>query len=45
MFAGQCAFHPNIELVGTIILHVAKAAREANMLETYSSSQIMLPDE
>jgi hypothetical protein len=44
-FAGQCAFHPDIELGDTVILHVAKAAREREMLDAYSASQTTPPDE
>lgn len=44
-FAGQCAFHPDIELGDTLILHVAKGAREAEMLEAYSVSQTMPPND
>lgn len=43
-FAGQCAFHPDIELADTVILHVANASREIEMLQTYSASQILPPD-
>jgi hypothetical protein len=37
-FAGQCAFHPDIELADTLILHVATEPRESEMLEAYSAS-------
>ena len=43
-FAGQNAFHPDVELDDTVIVHVAKEAREAEMLEAYASSQT-LPSE
>lgn len=44
-FAGHCAHHPDIELGQTILLHIAKAARRTEMLETYSDSQKMTSDE
>lgn len=44
-FAGQCAFHPTVELVGTMLLHIAGAAREAEMREIYAVSQIEEPEE
>lgn len=44
-FAGQCAFHADVELVGTMMLHIADAAREAEMREIYAASQTSLPDE
>ena len=43
-FAGQCAFHPDIELGDTVILHIASEARKAEMLETYAADQTMPPD-
>src|SRR4051794_40036211 len=33
-FAGQCAFHPTIELKETIIIHVSSEPRETEMLHT-----------
>ncbi|HZF95897.1 MAG TPA: hypothetical protein VEZ20_13620, partial [Allosphingosinicella sp.] len=44
-FAGQCAFHPDVELAETIILHVAEAAGKAGMLERYAASQASPPGE
>ena len=37
-FAGHCAYHPEIELTDTAILHIATEAREAEMLEDYSQA-------
>ena len=42
-FAGQCAFHPDVELRDTIILHIADEARGAEMQEIYSDSQKTTP--
>lgn len=44
-FAGNCAFHPDVELCGTTIVHIAKQAKEAELLELYDSSQAMPGDE
>lgn len=44
-FAGQCAYHPDVELVDTIVLHIANQAREAELLEAYRISQITPPDD
>jgi hypothetical protein len=44
-FAGQCAFHPDIELDDTVIVHIADEAREAEMLENYAVSQTIPPEE
>ncbi len=43
-FAGQCASHPDVDLHETVILHVASESKEAEMLDTYSKSQ-MIDDE
>ncbi len=40
-FAGQCAFHPDIELTETIIFHIAGEPQATQMLQTYHGSQIM----
>lgn len=44
-FAGQCAFHPTVELKGTIIVHVSAEPREAEMLQTFGESQALPDDE
>ena len=38
-FAGFCAFHPDVELRETIILHIAEEPRKASMLEEYKQAQ------
>ncbi|MEK7342221.1 MAG: hypothetical protein AABZ73_00175 [Pseudomonadota bacterium] len=38
-FAGNCASHPDIELSGTVIVHVAREERRVATLELYSKSQ------
>lgn len=38
-FAGQCAFHPNIELGATVILHIASEARRAETMDAFLASQ------
>jgi hypothetical protein len=43
-FAGHCAYHPDMELADTVMLHIANQAREADLLETYAASQIMPED-
>jgi hypothetical protein len=43
-FARHCAFHPDVELDETVIIHIATVGREAGVLETYSESQ-MIHDE
>ncbi|MBL8656298.1 MAG: hypothetical protein JNJ92_02935 [Altererythrobacter sp.] len=40
-FAGQCAFHPDVELKGTLIVHVAQAAGSPVMLSAFEESQIL----
>lgn len=44
-FAGQCAFHPTVELDRTIIVHVSDEPREADMLQTFNDSQILPADD
>lgn len=39
-FAGQCASHPSVELLETIILHITSEAQEFQMLKIYNESQI-----
>ena len=43
-FAEQCAFHPDVELLETIILHVAAEAQCSAMLQAYRDSQVMADD-
>lgn len=38
-FAGNCAFHPNVELGRTVLLHVANEAKKDEMIATYAASQ------
>jgi acyl carrier protein phosphodiesterase len=40
-FAEQCAFHPDVELTETVILHIAVEAHAAQLLQTYRDSQVM----
>jgi hypothetical protein len=40
-FAEQCAFHPDVELTETVILHIAVEARASQMLQSYRDSQVM----
>lgn len=40
-FAGHCAFHPDVELPETLILHVASEAKAADMLQAFSDGQVM----
>lgn len=44
-FAGQCAFHPSVELTRTIIVHVSDERREAEMLQTFNESQALPTDD
>jgi hypothetical protein len=39
-FAGNCAFHPDVALKQTILLHVANEAKEVEMIAAYVGSQI-----
>lgn len=39
-FAEHCAWHPDIDLAETVILHISEEARSTEMLETYAVSQI-----
>lgn len=41
-FAGQCASHPSVELVETIILHITYEAQEFHMLKIFHESQIQI---
>lgn len=40
-FAGHCASHPDIDLVETLIIHVAPGEQRVSALQLYSDSQIM----
>jgi hypothetical protein len=44
-FVGQCAFHPDVELTETVILHIAVEERASQMQQTYRDSQIMVDEE
>lgn len=44
-FAGFCAYHSDIELADTIILHVSVEARETEMMQTYVDSQVESSDD
>ncbi len=43
-FTGNCAFHPDVDLSETIILHVAPEARRSGILQAYRDSQKMTDD-
>ncbi len=38
-FAGNYAFHPDVELERTVLLHVANEANEDEMIAIYAASQ------
>lgn len=40
-FAGNCAFHPDVELQLTLVLHVADEAKPDEIIATYSVSQTL----
>ena len=40
-FVEQCAFHPDVELTETIIVHVAVQARALQLLQIYKDSQVL----
>lgn len=40
-FAGNCAPHPDIELVDTVIVHIALGERRTAMLQLFRESQVM----
>jgi hypothetical protein len=39
-FAGQCAFHPDVELDKTLLLQISDEPRRTEMLDTYAVSQV-----
>ena len=39
-FAENCAYHPDVELKQTVLLHVADEANEDEMMAAYAASQI-----
>ena len=43
--AGQCAFHPTVELDRTIIVHLSNEPREAEMLQAFNESQTLSDDD
>lgn len=43
-FAGQCAHHPDVDLDLTMIIHISAQAREAELRQTFSDSQILADD-
>ncbi|KQN04893.1 hypothetical protein ASE85_07875 [Sphingobium sp. Leaf26] len=43
-FAGNCASHPDIELLDTVIVHVAREERRVATLELYDESQTMVDE-
>lgn len=43
-FAGNCAFHPDVELQRTMILHVATQAKPEALIAIYAASQILSGD-
>jgi hypothetical protein len=40
-FAGNCAFHPDVELHQTVVIHVANQANPEELIATYAASQIL----
>ena len=44
-FAGQAAWHPDVELPDTVILHISNGARGAEMLDAFEVSQTMTTDD
>lgn len=40
-FAGNCAFHPDVELQLTLVLHVADEAKPDEIIATYSVCQTL----
>ncbi len=44
-FTGHCAYHPDVELGDTVLLHIANQAREADLLVAYTDSQRTLNDD
>ncbi len=38
-FAGNCAFHPDVDLADTVIVHLSPDDRRAAILELYHNSQ------
>jgi hypothetical protein len=40
-FAGNCAFHPDVELQLTLVLHVADEAKPDELIATYAASQTL----
>lgn len=40
-FAGNCAFHPDVELQRTVVLHVTTQANSDEMIATYAASQVL----
>ncbi|CAN5188262.1 hypothetical protein BH11PSE5_BH11PSE5_00770 [soil metagenome] len=38
-FAGNCAFHPDVDLTDTVVVHVSLSERRAAILELYRDSQ------
>jgi len=43
-FAGDAAYHPDIDLAETLIVHVAREERRAAILDVYVQSQVMADD-
>lgn len=44
-FAGQCASHPTIALQETLLIDVAAAPRERELLESFAASQVMTEEQ
>lgn len=44
-FARQCASHPDVELTGTLILHVAGSANPTALLAAFDESQVFGDDD
>jgi hypothetical protein len=43
-FAGNCAFHPQIDLTKTILIHVSGEERRSDILRSYHDSQKLAED-
>ena len=43
-YAGNCAFHPDIELQRTVLLHVASQAKPDELTAIYAASQILIEE-
>lgn len=44
-FAGQCALHPTIDLQETLLIDIAPAPRETDLLTSFVAGQVMSEDQ